>query len=30
METVIIIGSLVALVAFFFSPFELTIEEEKD
>ena len=29
MEAVLLIG-LVALIAFFFSPFEHTIEEEKD
>jgi hypothetical protein len=30
MEASILIGILIALAAFFFSPFELTVEEEKD
>jgi hypothetical protein len=30
MEAIILIGSLVAFAAFFFSPFDLRTEEEKD
>jgi hypothetical protein len=30
MEALFLIGSLVALAAFFFSPFEIKVEEEQD